>query len=328
MRYLRGNVSGSGDLTKRCPRSVPGFTLIEMVVVVGLVLVILGLLLPAAGTIWNERRQSEAENALQGLLMTTRAHAMQANSVESGLFAFVDEAGAQHLVSIERVDKSDPVRQNLFPVWQNVFEITGGRDHLLPAPMRVMPRYAVDDPEGVNDSWRVFSAVELANDSFDDPPEDLTQRHRNFFTLVFTTDGHMTAGRDVLILDKDANEDGTGDRTGLAVGGTTENPDFPIVNQYYPDDGGEPEPLDPDDPTVGVPDSPLDGTALVAGDDNVAINFPSVRGVLVYDDVAFRELLTSEKRGFMLRESQPLYLSRWTGAVVRGSVEGEVGGEE
>ncbi len=322
MRYPRGNVNGSGDLTKRCPGSVPGFTLIEMVVVVGLVLVILGLLLPAAGTMWNQRKQSEAENTLQGLLMTTRAHAM-ANTVESGLFAFVDEAGAQHLVSIERVDKNNPV-------WQNVFEITGGRDHLLPAPMRVMPRYAVDNPEGVTDGWRVFSAVELANDSFDDPPEDLTQRHRNFFTLVFTTDGHMTASRDVLILDKDANDDGTGDRTGIAVGGTTTNPDFPIVTQYYPRDDSTPLPFDPDDPAVGVPDPNVDedGSALVTGDDNVAINFPSVRGVLVYDDVAFRELLIEEKRGFVLRESQPFYLSRWTGAVVRGSVEGEVGGEE
>lgn len=315
MRYLRGNNNRSGDPTKHCSRSVPGFTLIEMVVVVGLVLVILGLLLPAAGTMWNERRKSEAENALHGLLMTTRAHAMQANGVESGLFAFVDEAGAQHLVSIERANNDNPV-------WQNVFEITSGRDHMLPAPMRVMPRYAVDDPEGESNSWKVFSDVELANDSFDNPPEDLPQRHRNFFTLVFTTDGHMTAGRDVLILEKDANDDGTGDRTGLAVGGTTTNPDFPIVTQYYPRDDSAPLPFDQDDPAVGVPDEDVDGIALVTGNDDIAINFPSVRDLLLYDDVAFRELPIEEKRGFILRESLPLYLSRWTGAVVRGSVEG------
>jgi hypothetical protein len=240
---------------------------------------------------------------------------MRADGVESGLFAFLDESGAQHLVSIQR-----PREHLADPIWQNVFTITGERDHVLPPPMRVAPRYAVDDSEGIpeDQSWRIFSNVELANDALYAPPEDNTQRHRNYFTIVFSTDGHLIPNRDVLILDEDADEDGQGDRTGLRVGGPPENP---TVTQYFARDNDGPLPIDPDSTDPSIP-------YLVIDPGDVAINFPSVRGVLVYDDIAFHELLTEEKQSFLLREATPLYLSRWTGAVVRGSVEGDVSDEE
>jgi type II secretory pathway pseudopilin PulG len=296
-------------------RWLGGFTLIEMVVVVTLVLVILGLLLPAAHTMWSERRESEAQNALEGLLMTTRAHAMRADGVESGLFAFLDQTGAQHLVSIQR-----PRAHLAEPIWQNVFVITAQRDHVLPPPMRVAPRYAVDDPKDVSqdDSWKVFSNIELANDAFNPPPEDNTQRHRNYFTIVFSTEGHLIPDRDVLILDEDVDGDGLGDRTALRVSGP---PDSPTVSRHLARNNDGPVPIDPDSSDPVIP-------YLVVDPGDVAINFPSVRGVLVYDDVAFHELLTEEKQDFLLREATPLYLSRWTGTVVRGSAEGEVSGDE
>ena len=45
------------------------------------------------------------------------------------------------------------------------------------------------------------------------------QRHRNFFTIVFSPEGNLYPNlrRYVLLLDKDLDENGLGDRTGLPV---------------------------------------------------------------------------------------------------------------
>ena len=56
----------------------------------------------------------------------------------------------------------------------------------------------------------------------------------------------------------------------------------------------------------------------------VAISFPSVDGLLVYDDSLFNEFdVDRDKRDFLLRTSQPMYVNRLTGSVVRGPV-GEI----
>ena len=73
--------------------AVRGFTFVETVVVVAIILIIVGLVLPAASELWNERRSAEAENVIQGLLMSERARAMQAGGVEGGILAFVDAEG-------------------------------------------------------------------------------------------------------------------------------------------------------------------------------------------------------------------------------------------
>jgi len=52
-----------------------------------------------------------------------------------------------------------------------------------------------------------------------------------------------------------------------------------------------------------------------------AINFVSVDGLIIYDESAFKDLpasLPTEKRNFLLRTGQPLYVSRATGSVVVG----------
>ncbi len=285
----------------------PGFTLIEMVVVVAVVLVILGLVLPAASTLWGQRKMAQAENAIQGLLMTSRVKALQADGVETGFLAFVDGEGNQHLVTIEQH------RDNMHdPAWQNVFVITDDPDQILPTPMRAVPRYVADDPSVDRKKWEEFSGLELANNDFYDPAGDQTQRHRNFFTLVFSTDGQLLQARDVLIQDADAEGDRFGDRTGLRVGPGGSDP--PTTVEFYPRDGGKPKDIDPTGNAAPIP-------FLVTDDDkDVAINFPSIDGLLVYDDSLFNDLTVPEKRSFVLQRGHPLYVSRWTGAVIRGPV--------
>jgi len=278
-----------------------------MVVVVAIILVILGLVLPAASTLWGQRKTAQADNAIQGLLMTARAKAMRADGVETGFLAFVDGEGNQHLVTIEQH------RDNIhYPAWQNVFVITGQPDQVLPTPIRAVPRYVVIEPGQGQEEWEVFRGEELANNDFNNLPkdQDQTQRHRNFFTLVFSTDGQLIQNRDVLIQDADAEENRFGDRTGLHVGPGGSKP--PTTTKFYLRDGNEQD-IDPTGDGIAIP-------FLVTDDQDVAINFPSIDGLLVYDDSVFNDLTVPEKRSFVLQRGRPLYVSRWTGAVIRGPV--------
>ena len=293
------------------PGAAGAFSLVEIMVVVAIILVVLGMTLPAITRLWDDRKMAEALNVVQGLLVTTRARAMQPGAGESGLFFFVDEQGAQRIVSIEQADATDPT-------WANVFRITDVRDFVLPSPIRVVPRYAVTE-EGQDNQPYAFSAEELANNDFTIPISDnVAQRHRNFFTMVYSNRGELVVSRDVLIQDVDEDTSGPGqgkgDVTGLFVGENATNGD---VLQYWPIDG-DPENLDPSPPHRPVP-------WLIAqrgGSDNgTAINFPSVDGLLVYDDSLFKEAGTNdEKRAFLLRSAQPFYVNRLTGIVIQGPV--------
>ncbi len=80
--------------------AVRGFTLVEMVIVVAVILLILGIVLPAASTLWKQRRISEAQNTISGMLMTARAKAMESDFGDSGLFFFLDDAGVQRIAAI------------------------------------------------------------------------------------------------------------------------------------------------------------------------------------------------------------------------------------
>ena len=291
-----------------------GFTLVEMVVVVAIILVIVALVVPAASTLWKERKLASAVNTIQGLFMTTRAKAMQADGVETGFLVFVDDRGDQRLVSIEqRPESLDD------PAWQNVFVVIETRDHVLPAPMRLVPRYVVDDPadDPAPNGSNTFSDAELANSDFDSLPSgnNQAQRHRNFFTVVFSPDGQLLVRRDVLIQDEDKIEEedpgdaGRGDRTGLRVGPE----EVATTAKYYDADTDDPTDIDP----TGAP------IPFLVRDDpstDVAINFPSVDGLLVYDDSLFRDVPASQKRAVLLSTARPLYVSRWTGVVIRGPV--------
>lgn len=281
------------------------FTMIELIVVMVIILIILGLVLPAARDMWNERRLSQAENTLQGLLMSARANALKAGGVETGMLFYIDNRGVQRIVSIRRVDSAEPRMQN-------VFVATEDRTHDMPPPMRVVPRAVVDN---AGDPFVTYSDEELANQDFFDPPGAVNQaqRHRNFFTMIYTSHGNLTVRRDVLIQDVDVDEDKIGDVTGLGVHYAPGDPPEPTVEEYWKQDDTKAR-IDPTAANRGV-------LYLVADADDVAYNFPSVDGLMVYDDSLLTGLDTAaERREFLLRSGQPFYVNRLTGTVIKGPV--------
>ena len=294
----------------------PGFTLIEMLVVIAIILLLAGVVVPAASSLWNERKMSDTVNTFQGLLMTTRVRAMQSEGGERGFFVYVDAQGDQRIVRIEQ-----PEERLADPDWQNVFQISDARDEILAKPIRIAPLYAVED-ESTGEPYTRFSLEELANSDFDEPPGEQAQRHRNFFTVVYSTDGHLIPDRDVLIQDADEDDDGVGDRTGLKVGPGPPNADYKTYKFYARDPSGSlgMEPLidvSPfSDPPVTIPN-----LVIEPKNEEIALNFPSVSGLLVYDDELFNRVPTPEdKRGFLFGTAQPLYVSRYTGTVIRGPI--------
>lgn len=313
-----------------------GFTLVEMVVVVGIVLVLLGIALPSVNTMWAQHRESNASNAISGMLMSTRAKAIQGDRGEVGMFFYLDAKGVQQIALITRDPRIETDRQATPPItaplwrtdsaWRDVFTVAEEGGQALLAPMRAVPRYIVDDPNS-GEPTKSFSPIELGNEDFNNSLAlvlDNVQRHRNFFAVIFLPDGELDVGRDVLIRDPDADEDDVGDITGLAVSDTADKyygfdkdnskPDFKLVTNWAAN---------------ASPALALTVDAIVAADDlGVAVNFPSVDGVMVYDDSALQtggnEL---EKRQTLLEIARPYYIHRLSGAVVRGPV-GEVPPEE
>lgn len=294
-----------------------GFTLIEMLVVIAIILLLAGVVVPAASSLWNERKMSDTINTMQGLLMTTRVRAMQSEGGERGFFVYVDDRGDQRIARIEQ-----PEDRLADPDWQNVFRVSDARDEMLAKPIRIVPLYAVEN-ESTDEPYTGFSLDELVNPDFDDPPGEQAQRHRNFFTVVYSTDGHLIPNRDVLIWDADEDDDGAGDRTGLAVGPGPPDTEDGKTDKFYARDPegslGKKPLIDVApffDPPVTIPDLVID-----PDDEEVALNFPSVSGLLVYDDELFNRVPGSEgKRKFLLETAQPLYVNRYTGTVIRGPV--------
>ena len=68
------------------------------------------------------------------------------------------------------------------------------------------------------------------------------------------------------------------------------------------------------------------GQGASANQASTAINFPTVDGILLYDDEQFQEIAgpngsnASEARAFLLRTARPLYVNRNTGAIIRGPI--------
>lgn len=313
-----------------CRARRSGFTLVEMVITVGIVLIILGIALPSVNTMWAQHRENDANNGISGMLMSTRAKAIQSDRGEVGMFFYLDAKGVQQIALITREPRieTDPAASppisapswRTDPAWRDVFTVAEDGGRALIAPMRAVPRYAVE-PNDTAGSSTTFSPIELGNEDFDNALAlmlDSARRHRNYFTVIFSESGELDVGRDVLIRDLDSDGDNAGDITGLTVSDTAAD--------YYRKNNST-DPLDlvadwvSEDPGAN---GPRVDVIVGADDPNIAVNFPSVDGLMVYDDSALQsggdEL---DKRQTLLETARPYYIHRLSGAVIRGPV-GEV----
>ncbi len=66
-----------GDTIRRRGTPRRAFTLVEMMVVITIILLVLAVALPAANSLWNNQKLSDAQNAIKGMLTTSRVAAQQ-----------------------------------------------------------------------------------------------------------------------------------------------------------------------------------------------------------------------------------------------------------
>ena len=291
----------------------PAFTLIELVVVLGIITVLAVTTLPLIASMWRDNKLVDAENRIGGLVRSARMRAYSAK--EAGLFFFV-EFGEQKIAFIESepFDPSSPADLGPDGVVSgddvkpqdtvDRFRITDAGVYTLSAPVRACPLSVLDDGQWQNE--------ELANENYNDDAHfaSLTgpRNHRNFFTIIYSAEGHPIVNRTVLIHDPPAvNAPTTGTFTQLPVGAT---------GQYQDNSGAA---------TGNSPGGELPDMLFVGA--GVALNFPSSDGLLVYDDSPFRELPDESanpyvltQRRYLAQHGRPLYLGRQSGSVIRGPI--------
>lgn len=327
------------------------FTLTELLVVIGIVVLLALAAVPAINQMWEQRKISEAETILRGALMNARQRAL--GTTEAGLLFYLDSAGVQHVVLIQRTDEplsarydesGNPKYTTVDPLDPSVrvdlisssrFEIVPGVQFTMPKPIRAAPSAALLDParNARRDrqlSFERFSDAELVNNDFDAPvgltgqEEFEPQRHRNYFALVFSPLGQQLINRDILVYDEDGETDLAG-AMGYQRGDLTGARTLPTVTKYaagsYDFVQYKEKPRDLDASNTRANLAHLI-TVTMAGED-VAANFASVRGVIVYDDGQFMESAPGTHRQYLRETARPYYISPTTGDVIRGSIGSE-----
>jgi prepilin-type N-terminal cleavage/methylation domain-containing protein len=305
------------------------FTLVELLVVVAIIVLILGIVGPAVTSMWNQRLESQAQIVVAGALQSVQMQARTRG--ERGLFFYLD-GDVQKIAVIESTTRlydssnstnpwivtsppppSPPPAPTQPPepyILADCFDVSAGFVYRVPSPYRVMPRGVVETNTTGNERY-TWNDIEVNHeDVFTSPasPAAGNQRHRNFFSVVFGPDGRLRVGRDVLVHDPE-------NRTGLLRQNR--------VAKYY-DSVGNPV----DFPTRWDGKATKPDGLVATPTTPVALNFPGVDGVLVYDESLFKELPLAGKAGageqdrrtWAARKGQPYYINRMSGELVRGPV--------
>jgi prepilin-type N-terminal cleavage/methylation domain-containing protein len=323
--------------TQHDPRRT-AFTLVELIVVISIISVLAAITLPSMSRIWEERNLSDTRNKIAGLMRTASVKAT--GDRERGWFFYIDpETNKQRIAPIVSTfgDRYEP--DNLPKLAQdavNVFKIDEGTIHTIGAPYRVAPRsifdeFRLDNPAFLLSANLRWSPDEIANENYKtdvDSPID-AQRHRNFFTVIFSADGRLRVDRPVLIQDTvlgndgswgssddedESSEDRVGDIIGLEV---HEAVHWSGLRSAECDAVSS---MPPCQLTIIDPEN-MDLVTEMGSGNPTAINFPSVDGLAIYNDAQFQEQPTEEdKLTFIRRTAVPLFISRQTGTIIDGPV--------
>jgi type II secretory pathway pseudopilin PulG len=328
------------DTRERQPRLAVGgpsrgrrrgaFSLIELVVTLGVLTILLGITLPAVSSMLEGKNRAQIQNTVRGILRSARVRAL--NSRETGLFFFLDgDVQKAVFIEAEPVDKTDADGDGVPDQDVNVtdqaaadrFRVLPEEVFVFPPPFRVTPLDVLQKEDDNPTADYIWDDIELATERPSTRADgDLRYNvegpryHRNFCTIIFDAQGKLVVGRSVLIHDAPAPSTPPAKVFGLTTGLRLEP-----ASKYQPQGNGPPNvaavDLDTGSPGADVAD-------LVFSKENgagqpIALNFPSVDGVLLYDDSLFKEL-PGERREFIARTGQPMYISRQTGRVIAGPV--------
>jgi type II secretory pathway pseudopilin PulG len=186
-------------------------TLTEILVVIGIIVLVLGLAVPAL-SVWEGRKVQDAINLTGNLLKRAQSTAMTEHRVV-GLFFYVEpEAQTQFVWPIE--PDMDP---GAATETADRFVLRDTEPFMIPKPMRIVPASVLDTTLPVHLYW---TAEQLASEVLRDPADALadtpndgpgsnelgTQYHRNFFVILFDRTGIVNSRRRVFIRDPDTDD--------------------------------------------------------------------------------------------------------------------------
>ena len=284
------------------------FTIIELVVVLTIIALLMTVVLPGISDMWEQRKIASAHNTLIGAINLAKMTALEKRT-ESGLFFALDE-DVQRIYPIESAQDPDNRAET-----QYTFKAVDGKVITMPKPMRAAPLNVFERGTGLFGmalDVATWSPNEIANDDYRDRDTTLSylkgpQRHRNFFTLIFSSEGELIVNRDVIVQDTweatftsqtFPTGGAPGPKTGLIVHDTLKMPlynttddDVPVDTEY----------------------------AIVDSQSNPdAVNFKSVNGVVLYnEDVLKMQGDMTLQLKYMHERTRPLFVHPITGTITR-----------